>query len=167
MSISPWGRLSGHLQLPDWQSTLYMAWCLIWWFANIQKSIAKRDTECPDWDQMSLSNTKLKLKHIRLCLYNQCNKPSLSYIFRPSMSRCCPCISPVVKVSKILPRTICLRMWAMKMESLLSRSDKYGSSQNLHMQSQVSSVLSCSCVSRWISVRCSCLHVCLPLWRNA
>ena len=37
--------------------TLLVAWCLIWWFASIEKSMVVHDTECPYWDQVSLNNT--------------------------------------------------------------------------------------------------------------
>ena len=58
---------------PGWQPTdpmgnsglktyhYYVAWCLIWQFANIEKSMVIHDTECLYWDQISLNNTKLTL----------------------------------------------------------------------------------------------------------
>ena len=30
-------KISGHMQSPGWQITLRMAWCLIWWFASLEK----------------------------------------------------------------------------------------------------------------------------------
>ena len=52
------GFLCAHLQSPDWQPTLCVAWCLIWWFAkNIEQSTFKHDTDCLSWDQVSLNNT--------------------------------------------------------------------------------------------------------------
>ena len=37
----------GHLQSPGWQPTLCVAWCLLWWFASIEKSMVTQDTACP------------------------------------------------------------------------------------------------------------------------
>ena len=37
--------------------TLCVAWCLIWWFASLEKSMAIHDTKYPYWDQVSLNNT--------------------------------------------------------------------------------------------------------------
>ena len=35
-----------------------VAWCLIWWFAGLEKvwSYVIIDTECPYWDQMPFNN---------------------------------------------------------------------------------------------------------------
>ena len=33
-------------------SLLCVAWCLIWWFANLKRMVI-HDTECPYWDQVS------------------------------------------------------------------------------------------------------------------
>ena len=54
---TPEEELSTHLQSPGWQSIFGVSWCLIWWFANIEKSMVIHDTECPSWDQMPLNNT--------------------------------------------------------------------------------------------------------------
>ena len=56
---NPLRRLSGHLQSLDWQSTLRVAQCLIWWFASTEKSMVIHGTECPYLDQASSSNTKI------------------------------------------------------------------------------------------------------------
>ena len=48
---------SDHMQSPGWQPTLCVAWCQIWWFASLDKSMVIHDTECPYWDQVSLNNT--------------------------------------------------------------------------------------------------------------
>ena len=35
---NPWGRLKWpYAKSPGWQPTLYVAWCLSWWFANLEK----------------------------------------------------------------------------------------------------------------------------------
>ena len=45
---------------PGWQRTLSVAWCLIWRFTNIEKSIVMRihDPKCSYWDQVSLKEHK-------------------------------------------------------------------------------------------------------------
>ena len=48
---------SDHMQTPGWQPILCVAWCLIWLFAILKKSVVIHDTECPYWDQVSLNNT--------------------------------------------------------------------------------------------------------------
>ena len=87
----PLRKSYGHLQSPGWQSTLWVSWCLIWWFASIecgrtwhqmpllkagvikqhktgktpQKKLMQlemKQFECPYWDQVSINNTKLKRK---------------------------------------------------------------------------------------------------------
>ena len=50
---NPWG-LSGNLQSPGWQPTLYVAWYLIWWFASIGKSMVIHDTGYHTWHWISL-----------------------------------------------------------------------------------------------------------------
>ena len=52
---------------------LLVVWCLIWWFASIERSMVTHDTECPYWDQVFLYNTTLKLS----LLYTQSVQYSL------------------------------------------------------------------------------------------
>ena len=40
------------------RSVYFMAWCLIWWFANIEYTLILHDTKYPSWDLVLLSNTK-------------------------------------------------------------------------------------------------------------
>ena len=47
---TPEEDLSDHMQSPGWQPTLCVAWCLIWRFASLEKSMVMRDTDCPYWD---------------------------------------------------------------------------------------------------------------------
>ena len=51
--------LSDHMQSPGW--------CLIWWFASLDKIMALQDTEFPYWDQVSFNNTNqinpIQVKH--------------------------------------------------------------------------------------------------------
>ena len=44
-------RLTAHVRV---------VWCLIWWFASIEKSTVIHDTENPYWDQVSLNSTSFK-----------------------------------------------------------------------------------------------------------
>ena len=51
---NPGGTLiSGHLQSSGWQPLLGVAWCLIWWFASIERSMTTHATEYPYWDPVS------------------------------------------------------------------------------------------------------------------
>ena len=46
---------------------LCVAWCLIWWFASLEKNMVIHDTECPSWHKPNLiSNSISKLYRIRL-----------------------------------------------------------------------------------------------------
>ena len=38
----------------------HFTWCLIWWFADIKKSVVIHDTESSYWDQVSVNGMKLK-----------------------------------------------------------------------------------------------------------
>ena len=44
---NPWGRLTSscYLQLPRWLTISLVAWCLIRWFANTEKSMVVHDTK--------------------------------------------------------------------------------------------------------------------------
>ena len=45
---------SGHLQSPRWLPILLVAWCLIWWFENIENTMVICEPKYPYWDQVSL-----------------------------------------------------------------------------------------------------------------
>ena len=65
---NPWGRTRGHLQLPSWQPSLRLAWCLIWWFTvTARNSLVTHGTKWPYWNQVFLNN--IKLNHVSyLCI---------------------------------------------------------------------------------------------------
>ena len=49
------------LQSLGWQPILFVAWCQLWWFASLEKSMAMYDTECPCLDHVLLKTHKLTL----------------------------------------------------------------------------------------------------------
>ena len=60
------------MQSPGWQSTLWVTWCLTWWFASFKKSMVIHDTECPYWGvikQHKLNQTKPLLAVNRLSTF--------------------------------------------------------------------------------------------------
>ena len=54
-----------HLRSPGWQPTLHVAWYLIWRFASIGKEYGHTWHQMFCWNQVSINNTKPKLKTYR------------------------------------------------------------------------------------------------------
>ena len=58
---NPWGRFKWASAITRLTPHFITAWCLIWRFASIDKSMDINNTECPHLDQVSFKQHKLKL----------------------------------------------------------------------------------------------------------